>query len=284
MEAVFYNKTSLGDLHLSRSHINKLVELFPEIKFYYSHNYYGILKDCTAEFLPNKHEELNFCADITEKDDTIFLNAWVGANGRKTGVTFKSAQDLFTYYCEFLSYTIKKKVNFPLVTPFIDYNKYNIQKVDEYFTGISKDKVKVFICNNIPATGSGGTHSLDNWIKNLAEKYTGVNFYVTNPTNFQLDNVIYAELIIGGEGSKLNELSYFSTFCDVIIGRGSGPFTFTHVKDNFNKVWAAITHSPVANDLCCGILYYQEAHNSYLVHVKDENEIDFEDLLRHVKK
>ena len=35
--------------------------------------------------------------------------------------------------------------------------------------------------------------------------------------------------------SNLNEISYLSTKCDLIIGRSSGPYTFCIVEENYNK-------------------------------------------------
>ena len=34
------------------------------------------------------------------------------------------------------------------------------------------------------------------------------------------------------DNNDLNEISYLSTFCDVIIGKESGPFAFCTIKDN----------------------------------------------------
>ena len=42
----------------------------------------------------------------------------------------------------------------------------------------------------------------------------------------------------------LNEISYLSLFCDTIIGRASGPYVFTQVKENLynpNKTFLAFT-------------------------------------------
>ena len=34
----------------------------------------------------------------------------------------------------------------------------------------------------------------------------------------------------------MNEISYLSTFCDLIIGRNSGPFCFASNKENINSI------------------------------------------------
>ena len=74
-------------------------------------------------------------------------------------------------------------------------------------------------------------------IINLAIKYPSCNFYVTHAFPTDLKNIIDCNTIISEKiKSNLNEISYISTFCDIIVGRGSGPFCFTHVKENlYNK-------------------------------------------------
>jgi hypothetical protein len=50
--------------------------------------------------------------------------------------------------------------------------------------------------------------------------------------------------IIQQEGCDLNEISYLSTFCNMIIGRGSGPQTFSITKRNLNdpdKIFVFLT-------------------------------------------
>jgi hypothetical protein len=57
-----------------------------------------------------------------------------------------------------------------------------------------------------------------------------------------LDNVVFTNDIIKSNECDLNEISYLSTFCDIIVGRNSGPFCFASTKNNLkdpNKTFYA---------------------------------------------
>ena len=68
-------------------------------------------------------------------------------------------------------------------------------------------------------------------------------FYVTQAFPTDLNNIVDANTLVADKTkSNLNEISYISRFCDIIVGRGSGPFCFTHVKENLydeNKTYIA---------------------------------------------
>jgi hypothetical protein len=59
------------------------------------------------------------------------------------------------------------------------------------------------------------------------------------------DNIKYTKDIINIRDNDLNEISYISTFCDIIIGRGSGPYCFSTIKSNLlnkNKIFIGFTN------------------------------------------
>jgi hypothetical protein len=85
-------------------------------------------------------------------------------------------------------------------------------------------------------SGQALNFNMNPLIISLAKKYSGCNFYVTHPFQTDLKNIIDCNSLINDNlKSNLNEISYISTFCDIIVGRGSGPFCFTHIKQNLNN-------------------------------------------------
>jgi hypothetical protein len=79
-------------------------------------------------------------------------------------------------------------------------------------------------------------------IEIIAENNPNKTFIATHPFDCSLDNVVFTSDIIKSNQCDLNEISYLSTFCDIIVGRNSGPFCFASTKNNLkdpNKIFYA---------------------------------------------
>jgi hypothetical protein len=120
--------------------------------------------------------------------------------------------------------------------PSIDYSKFDISRITSYMTAY-KSKRKIFIGNNdCKSSQSDNNINFDYIIKRLTETYTDILFFVSNQTGIKKNNLFYIKDLLSRDiENDLNECSYVSTFCDVIIGRYSGPSTFSYVKDNLYK-------------------------------------------------
>ena len=97
------------------------------------------------------------------------------------------------------------------------------------------------INNNIPLTIRIALDT-DSVVEKLSEKYPNVLFFLTMKTNINKENVAYTSDIIKLD-CDMNENSYLSTKCDIIVGRPSGSYCFTMVKENFIKNKQFITIS-----------------------------------------
>jgi hypothetical protein len=63
--------------------------------------------------------------------------------------------------------------------------------------------------------------------------FPDISFIISNPTQVKASNVFQVRDILGDcGGCDLNEISYISQFCHTIMGRYSGPHTFTYTKNN----------------------------------------------------
>ena len=71
-------------------------------------------------------------------------------------------------------------------------------------------------------------------IQSIASFFPEKIFFVTNDTDqeIKLPNVFYTKNIL--KENNLIELSWLSTQCSSIIGRASGPYTYSFVKKNLN--------------------------------------------------
>jgi hypothetical protein len=114
--------------------------------------------------------------------------------------------------------------------PKIDYTKYNVTKVNNLIT--TDTRKKVLVCNNTVDSGQSENFDFDDIIKIISNEFPDTLFIVTNMKNpINKFNVMYCKDIIP-YSNNLNEISYLSKFCSVIIGRLSGPQTFSSVQDN----------------------------------------------------
>ena len=97
-------------------------------------------------------------------------------------------------------------------------------------------------------------------IKNLAQIHPDVSFVCTTKfstewfpytSNIYFTDDIFAEV----EGGDLNEIGFLSTKAELIVGKNSGPFMFSHVRENIanpNQAFLSLSHRP---------------SDSYLMHV-----------------
>jgi hypothetical protein len=77
-----------------------------------------------------------------------------------------------------------------------------------------------------------------NTINLISQKNPSTTFVCTQkiPTNNIHGNVFFTDdIFVNVIGGDLNEIGYLSTFCKIIIGKSSGPFTFCHIKENIMR-------------------------------------------------
>jgi hypothetical protein len=243
---IFYNHFHNGDIHLSRTFVRKIIDHIkktnPNIEFYYAQkNSPLILADISNLLM--KPEYLKYISSEHLGDftlgKTLFINTWYACNKHlymnQYGITFDCLYALFDDVCQ-------RNFNFSLTDiskdpveffPEIDYTYYNIQNIDNWIK-VNTNK-KIFVSNCTPLSGQSHNIDLVSIICNLAKIFTNYIFILTNKTNIgnMPPNIIYSSDIIKSQGFDLNENSYISTFCDLIIGPASGAFTFSMVKSNF---------------------------------------------------
>lgn len=243
---VFFNYAHKGDIFLSRDFIQHIMECI-DADFYYSH-YWGeyLLKDLNLKYIPldeiPKIRQNNEHASNFIMDDVVYINTWIG----------KYASEVTPGYCEctldtlyslvypqifeFLSKNFDTNLKLKKINEYlgceIDYNIFNIDSVNEF---IKKEKrKKVLFCNGPSLSGQCSYDGdLREIIQKVSKEYPDVYFITTHDIQLCEENVKYTGDIIGNESEDLYEISYLSKFCDLIIGRYSGPFIWTNaVREN----------------------------------------------------
>jgi len=246
---VFYNHFHNGDIHVSREFVRKLSmafsKKFPGVNISYSHrNNANCIADIPGigynQYPLNWHEhEGTFI-----RGDTMYINTWYAQKRfhymNTYGITFDCLYVIFDELCKtHFGFTLSDIEPDPSKWfPKIDFSKYEIEhakKILDNNTG-----PLVLVANGYAQSGQADNFPMLPVISKLANKYHGFTFIFTNhepgfdPTKYP--NIIYSSSLINKNGFDLNENAFISTYCDTIIGRASGAFTFSFIQDNlFNK-------------------------------------------------
>lgn len=258
---IFYNNFHNGDVHLSRGLVEIIVNLFPNCEYFYSHNNNkGLLKD-----IPHiKETDLDNHCDMEKSvsiiDDTIYINTWYGQNYRKFlhvgGTTLLTIKLILNHLLRELNKEILVSDHDLLPKVYSE----NIKKpsVSENFN--------VLICNNNALSGQAINVDLHGMIDVISDNNPNITFYVTDKLNLHKKNIIYTSDITENF-PDLVEISYISTKCKIIVGRSSGPYSFS-ITDN-NLLDEDKTFFALCNDYITGIWdkniskckYYHEPSN-----------------------
>ena len=240
MKVMFFNHFHNGDIHVSREFIRKIMAKRPDISYSYSHqNPSNLLAD-----IPNLSFDNNAIHNVREHDnlnrigDTVYINTWYGQQHQKYlkqyGITMDSLYSAFNDTCKgLLGFSLNNiSSNVCDFFPTIDYSKFHIGEAKNWLANNPRKKILV-------ENGQALSHQAHNFpmasvIINIAKKHSDKIFILTNQENMVLpENVVYSHNIIKKPmRSDLNEISFLSTHCDVIVGRASGVFAFSLTQEN----------------------------------------------------
>jgi hypothetical protein len=290
---VFFNYAHKGDVFLSRAFVSEIMETLKnfDINFSYTH-YWGeyLLKDLDCKFveleevpdfyLKNKKE----LGENFVKGDTVYINTWIGKYFDKSKQFYGECNlrsiyslmyaEIYNFLSEIFSVDFQLK-DIIQYFPSIEYSVFNISSIDEFLK--NNKRRKVLFCNGPALSGQCDEYNgdLTYTIEKLLGKYTDTIFITTHKINSQSDRLFYtgdiiqSDLSFYGEGQvsthiqDINEISYLSIYCDLIIGRSSGPFTFTNVYENMinaNKKFLCFGKretdcAPYQLDISCQYVY-----------------------------
>lgn len=230
-DILFFNMFGNGDLHYSREFVKFFSSKIGLPAKYHHRKCSGLLRD-----IPGVEFQGSFPFPIADTnpiglfqvDQTLLFSTWIGQEGCKwlhpDGCTIRNNYKFYLEHAKVFGIQIPEEKEF---IPTIDYSKYHIDSIK-----ISKDK-NILICNGPALSGQSRNFDMSSVIVALAQKHPSCRFFVTQGMPTPFENIIDLNLMIDTNGlSNLNEISYVSLFCDIIVGRGSGPFCFTHVKEN----------------------------------------------------
>ena len=242
---VFYNHFHNGDIHVSREFVRRLSEAFkyrfPDVNVSYSHknnpNCIADIPDLGYNIIPlNWHEH----EGVFVRGDTMFINTWYAQRRfhymNTYGITFDCLYVMFDEVCKnYFNFTLSEIEPDPTKWfPKIDFSKYQIDQARNFLE--NRPGMKVLIANGAALSGQADNFPLLPIVVSLASKHQDKLFILTNHephfNQAQFSNIMYSSSIIGKNGFDLNENGFVSTYCDVIVGRASGAYTFSYIQEN----------------------------------------------------
>jgi len=241
----FFNHFHNGDLHISREFIRKIMQrvssINPTITFSYAHsNDPCLLSDIPNLAYENIHAlSLNQFENLTNRNGTVFINTWYAQQSYRYmnihGMTLDCLYEAFNDSCKALwGFGMEELSSDPsLFIPTIDYSKFHIQEAQNWL--VQNPQKKILVSNGQAMSGQATNFLMTPIISELAQMHSDKIFILTNQEGaFHLpSNVVYSKDIIKKPaGSDLNENSFLTTYCDVIVGRASGVFSYAWTQQN----------------------------------------------------
>ena len=261
-----YNHWHYGDIFTSRSLIKPLLTKF-NIIFY--HNLKApLLSDIEGL---TEIQGIPFGFDINSSDLTQNkINAWIGQSQMKYYHRYESGCSLKNYLSfvfEVLDFYNIPKEDTEYYLPEIDFTK--IVKHDEIKSQLKtyKNQYKkiVFISNGDVHSGQSVNFDFTPIIMNLSYEHPEVLFLLSEKNNIQSHNIKFtSDMTL--LSPDLLQISLISTFCDIIIGRASGPFTYSLVKENIldkNKKFISFNNNPVDANYYNNLGFNLESYSNY---------------------
>lgn len=176
-----------------------------------------------------------------ETEDCLYVNVWIGGyfspdNEYNMECSLRGFHRMFSLICNAINdrYGISLKLKDPEhYFPSIDYSKFDCKSIDEFLSEDKNDKV--LICNGPSLSGQSRYNSdMSEIIEPLSQENPDKTFILTKKFKTDCSNIKFTDDIINSQSCDLNEISYVSKFCKLIVGRNSGPFCFTVTKENIN--------------------------------------------------
>jgi hypothetical protein len=290
-EIVFYNHFHNGDVHYSREFCRHIGSFFPKCKKKYVHgNHPKLTRDLwnDSDNFKSNLGELDQERHVFISNNTLFINTWIGNTNRKylsSGNTncsmyanMKMWNDAFEEVRKITGVNVSMR-EMDYYVPSVDYSSLEIQNIDPFLKNINSRK-KILIVNSDVMSGQSVNFSFDPVVNILSEEYPEWIFFLTNrnKTSLNKSNVVITHEFIRANQSDIMENSYLSTKCDIIVGRGSGVFCTSCVKENYlsDKKIFGIGHTK--NDS----LWYPRDENK--IYTGDYSVNNITNILRNIMK
>lgn len=257
----FFNFFHNGDMFVSKEFIRQIVLELPEFNFGYYHlNHPKTTIDLKIPHLGSPCFKQNI--KFIEDSNVLNINTWIGAyhpihtnepphfwNG---GINYICLYNTWKFIFEkinsYFNVNLKIKDSPNDYIPTIDYDLFDVSDAKKFLKK-RKNTKKILFSNGIAMSGQSFGEDMSHIINDFGLKYPQHDFICTKKFQTDLKNIFFTDDIFVSitetsdiktlwndrktQNCDLNEISYLSKFCDMIVGKNSGPFIFCMTKENF---------------------------------------------------
>lgn len=246
----FFTNGHNGDVVHSKSFIEDITRQLDIPCLFHHKSNPKVSQDLTAKF--TQISPPDYYSRFIETKKIFFVNTWLypySLDDFFMGVNMDSNYQIYSGICEVLNQRFNKNIKLKDIELYLPFNNFdNMEKNNIEIFAKSNSNKKVLFCNGPCLSGQTCYNDdMSEIIQSLSKTYTDIIFIATQKFETICDNIVFTDDIINIKGSDLNEIGYLSTFCDLIIGRNSGPFCFCTNKTNYNnenKIFFAFGHDP----------------------------------------
>lgn len=240
---VFFNHWRNGDCFINREYVKEVINFLAGqgIEFFYAHNNHRSLLediDCTQLTINDIPGDIHHYIRLTSNKETgtLFVNTWVGAYLGEflpmgEHANFTTLHRIWSFIFNAIGVPMTK--TYDQFLPVVDYSKFDLSRADEYLKDI-QGKSMILICNGIQQSEQSNFGDMHGVVDKLSSRYPDHAFLVCHPLNIEKPNITYTDQLFGAPTGNLMQISYLSQRAYIIIGKNSGPFSYSHIHNNIN--------------------------------------------------
>jgi hypothetical protein len=249
---IFFNQWRNGDCFIGKEYVRDIISRLPDVEFAYAHdNWVDIVGDLKIRHM-SLREIPKFPMFMPMGYDpdaqTFYINTWPGClinkhMGEKEHANFKRLWHMWDDV--FKELNLEMRGDFMHYLPKVHWDHYDLEESKEYVNRICNKRLFLF-CNGQQQSQQSSMGNMRDIVFTLATENPNCEFLLTDELDFDLPNVTYAgtahrnmnasnvifgPMIMG----SLNKIAWISQRAELIVGKNSGPFTFSHFEDNINN-------------------------------------------------
>lgn len=259
----FYNRWHNGDVFAGKGWMQSIMAQAPEWSFVYAHlNNPAIMQDL-CEYMPvaDIPESITDGYRVVEFNGIVFVNTWIGAYGDclragEVHANWLSLHRMFQFIVNEVNRITGSSIQ--LTSNAVDYvadTDWEGYRVDMAKPMLTKHpERKHLICNGLVRSTQSNIGTMQSVVEQLAAKHPNDLFICTTVFNTEVANIKFTDYIFDIP-NDLNEIAYLGSHCKTIVGKNSGPFMFTHIKENImnsDMTFVSLSHR-VSDSYACDV-------------------------------
>ena len=184
-DIIFYNNLHNGDIHISRTFVQDIIEKTNLPSTYIHHNYPNLLR--TENVTEKDGQYISDSKLIFESENHIYINTWYNINyGHKYyGCTIEALYYNFDIIYKYLKIPLESIENY---IPYINFSKLPnevLSPIDDFFSDKKYDKY-VFVSSGPTMSGQSDNKELSGIINNMSLQFPNYLFIGTVKENHKI--------------------------------------------------------------------------------------------------